>query len=330
MLYCPCIYLVIILVVVLLLICHYRVNESFAVDYKATNYRIARGNDHVQTALVWDKPARMQSPLIVPSLNALKFRDTNQSLLQTIASTKRDIVRDCAVQRSVDVENVDKTLATVNALIAKNDMVMEMARHRTQYVKEHFMELFETQDAFKDKLQLKCRMTVDNFLEQAYFDNQKLFEYGNYKNWESPKTFKLSNFKNGKVFACKCGDQESTDFDTKFNHSEHAGLIITSEYDWYFSTLTYWPGDATKEIGKEKNWRVYHSTHNDRGPPDQNGVKWYEAEYDDSEWKMPSRSTSTFTLTGDSFVEEQYEKYWKIWGGENDNKYVWFRYKERF
>lgn len=333
MLSCPFFYTIIIVVVVVLLLCHYCSYEPFVVDYKATNYNIARGNDHIHRPLVWDKPARIQKALIVPSLDALRFRDTNQSVLQTIASTKRDIVRDCAVQRTADTIKVDSTLARVNALIAKNDMVMELARKRTQYVKDHFLELFDTQNEFKKKLQLKCRMTVDNFLEQAYFNNEKLFERGNYKNWQAPKTFHISNFKYGRVFACKCGDTESTSTDKTYNHSEHAGLIITSENDAYFSTFTYWPfNSGTADAGKEKNWRVYHSTHNDRGPPEQNGVKWYEAEYDDSDtslWTLPTRSTSGFYLKGVKWYEAIYENYFKIWGGENNNKYVWFRYKDR-
>ena len=311
----------IVLVLLLLLVWHFGIHERFVIDYGNANYRIGRGDTAVRKPLVWNKPVRMKRPLILSSLNALRFSDTDQSLLQTIVRTRRDIVRDCASKRMGDVQKVDAAIAQVNRLIVMNEMVIEMARRRTQFIKNHYHTLTSTEKEFDVKLKLNCRMTVDNFLEQAYFNNEKLYEQGNYKNWEKEKTFQISNFKDGRVFACKCSDQESSDTDDNFNHTEHAGLIIKSENDSYFSTWTYWPFANT---GLEKNWRVYHST-NDKDPPDQNGVAWYKAEYDDSDWELPSHSTSGFHLDENTWVEN----YYKIWAGSNKNKYVWFRYKDR-
>lgn len=317
----------IISLIVVLLLAHLFAHEKFVVDYNATNTQIARGNPNVHKLLVWAKPSRIQKALVLPSLNALRFRDTGQSMLQTINHTRKAIVEDCTRERVQDKREVENALVKVNNKIRMNNVVMECARQRRMRAESELAKLSKTESRLKEALIFKCRMTADNFLVQAYFNNNVLFERGNYKAWSQEKTFFIDNFKFGKTFACKCGDLESTETDDSYNHSRSAGIIIKSEFITYFSTFMYPLLPGFPDLSK--HWRTYHSTHHEHDPPDQNGVKWYEDEYDDSSWELPTRSTSGFYLDADNNNPILGESNYKIWAGKNKNKYVWFRFKRR-
>lgn len=348
----------VVLFVLILLAFHYywkhRYHDTFItdIDYSNTNYRISRGDKNIQKSLVWKKNAYIDAPLIVPSLKALRFRDTKKNLHQMLEKTKHNIVKQCAKERTQDNKDVQDTLSAVNMMIRRSDMVKRLATFRAKHMKQKYDNLVATiaggqnHKSLKELLVMDCLLTVDNFLVQVFFDDKPLNVIGNYRSWWTPKSFQINNFRQGKVFACKCGDEETTEIDEAFNHSEHAGLIVKSEFPQSFSTL--------HGIDIFANWRVYRSTHKHDDPKAQGNVQWYESGYDDSgsEWEHPVFSTSGFELTyslyfrdnagvlrvkpADVIVKEWWQKTmterdrdWKIWAGENRNKYVWFRYKER-
>lgn len=330
--------------------------DTFAidVDYTETNYRIARGDRSIQESLVWNKDAYIDAPLIVPSLKALRFRDTKKNVHEMVEKTKNNIVQTCAKERANDNKDVNDTLSVVNTMIRRSEIVEMLATFRANHMKQQYENLVATvagsngHEPLKELLVMDCLMTADNFLlGDVYFDDTILTVIGDEKDWESPKSFKISNFRNGKVFACKCGDMEQDEYDETTDHSKEAGLIVKSEFPKWFST-------SHDEEAILANWRVYHSSHKRDDPKAQGNVKWYEKNYDDSgsEWGPAVFSTSGFRLnysdkyidtTGefrskpaDIIMKEEWQRTdvnndnaWKIWAGKNRNKYVWFRYKER-
>jgi hypothetical protein len=352
---CACVVVLVVLILVAYQYYHKnRYNEPFMTDndYSMTNYRLARGDKIAHTPLVWNKPAYIDAPLIVPSLKALRFRDTKKNLHQMVAQSQQHIVRKCAKERPQDIKDVQSTLTDVNMLIRRNELVKQLAIYRANNMKKKYDDLVATvagskeKDSLKELLVMDCKMTVDNYLSSAFFDDKPLTILGTLRSWWAPKSFQISNFRQGRVFACKCGDEETTEYDETFNHSEHAGLIVKSEFPESFSTL-----HGTDIFA---NWRVYRSSRKNDDPKAQGNVKWYESGYDDSgrEWEPPVFSTSGFFLTysvdyrdargelrvkpPDVIMKERWQetatekdKAWKIWAGENRNKYVWFRYKER-
>lgn len=296
-------------------------------NYSPQNYeQSSQKNGDITQSLKWGKTAVVKGPLIVPSLYAIRFQKgpngKSQSLLNAISGTRDDIVQYCAVDskypyRIIDRMNVKTALQNVNNAIKANEAVRRKAIERTQRIEASYKNFIATEDALRSFLKTKCQLTADNNILGVYFNNTLLSLAGNKSNWYARKTFEIDNFKDGKVFACKCSNYERNSADTEYNHSRTAGLIVKSEDRNYFST--YIISDKIKQY-----WKVYHNTTGTDPPKDKNGNQWYENGFDDSAWNSPVKSESAFYL--DRVASESQ---FKIWGGKKGNKYVWFRYKER-
>lgn len=304
-------------------------------DYSASNYKISKiskTNDYSNyfsagkdKHLVWNKPVVFQAPLIVPSLVSLKFAGSDKTLSEIIRREQKNIVQECTAARGNDTRRIAEELQNVNNRIVLHDQLVKFSNIRKKNTQTLYNNLKASKQQFKNALQIQCHMTADNSLMECWHNNvdvqfeKNIYQEADQNNWTIPKSFKINNFKDGKVFACKCSNAEVSPENTTYQHQRTGGLIVVSEYLTTFSTL--------RIPVVLKNWKVFSSNNIDALPDN-----WYRNDYDDSNWKPPVGSSSAFYL---QYVDRNGKNKtfshpaFKIWGGQNQNKYVWFRYKER-
>lgn len=300
-------------------------------NYSATNYTLSKTTSPSNAKLNWNKKAVIKGPLIVPSLHAIGFKTNNgerQSLLNRLSGTKGDIVRHCAASRKTDRALVENTLTNVDRQIGFHNQTLKTVKFIGKKYKTIYDKFKNTKNEIKKALQINCRFTADNTIPEVYFDNKPLKLIGGNPNaWWQSKIFKISSFKDGKVFACMCQNAEKTSSNTEYVHSNSGGLIVKSDVPDYFST------DFTKIFSTDFTkckWKVRASLiENDHPPRDKANREWYENDYDDSDsdskWDNPVQSSSLFYLEDFDKTNNKF----KIWAKGTGKKYVWFRYKDK-
>lgn len=294
-------------------------------NYSATNYTLSKTTSPSNAKLNWNKKAVIKGPLIVPSLHAIGFKTNNgdrQSLPNRLSGTKGDIVRHCAASRKTDRARVENTLTNVDKQIGFHNQTLKKVKFIGKKYKTIYDKFMNTKNEIKKALQINCRLTADNTISKVYFDDKLLTISGNPYAWWQSKIFKISSFKDGKVFACMCQNSEKTSSNTEYVHSNSGGLIVKSDVPDYFST------DFTKIFSTDFTkckWKVFASLiDNDDPPSDEAHRKWYENDYDDSKWENPVQSSSRFYLEDFDKTNNKF----KIWAKGTKKKYVWFRYKD--
>jgi hypothetical protein len=290
--------------------------------YALPNYLMARGTDGVSQDYTWKQPAVMTEPVYMQSLSTLMFADTNESAHDRIKEKSSEVVGKCVSSfhtLNKDSQTVwrdaDRQLELHRLAKAVHD-----AEKRTKALQTTYAALEDLDKRLVPLLHIKCRFTVDNILLDVFYNNSRVQAGGGaYNNWTQAKTLQLTNYRKGVVIAFKCRDWESNAMNFKnsgsISHHPTAAFVLKSDF------LDHISSDISKKYIKG-NWRVYHTSDEADPHPD-----WYKNDFDDSSWSLPTQALSGMKLDGGAD-----EATYKIWGGGltlPENKYVWFRYKER-
>jgi hypothetical protein len=290
--------------------------------YALPNYLMARGTAGIQQDYIWKQPAVMTEPVYMQSLRTLRFADTDESAHDRIKQQSSEVVDKCVSSFRTLNREAQTVWRDADHQLELHRLAKEVhdAEKRTEALRTTYASLEELDKKLVPLLHIKCRFTVDNILLDVFYNNAHVQAGGgSYNNWTAAKTLQLTNYRMGVVIAFKCRDWESNAMNFRnsgsISHHPTAALILKSDF---LDTIS---SDISKKYIKG-NWRVYH-----RSDPADPHPDWYKNDFDDSSWSPPEQALSGMKLDGGKD-----EATYKIWGGNYDrpeNKYVWFRYKER-